>query len=65
MEAHLRRPEGICDLVSGVSVKGLTDKQIQKLKSKKRKQGVTTDEDKWQDIFKIVFPDVKDRPDPC
>ncbi|KAK1850792.1 hypothetical protein CCHR01_06539 [Colletotrichum chrysophilum] len=64
VEAHLSRPEGICDLVRGVSVEGLTAEQIQKLKSKKRKPGVTTDEEKWHEIFKIVFPDATNRPDP-
>ncbi|KAH9230985.1 hypothetical protein K456DRAFT_480616 [Colletotrichum gloeosporioides 23] len=64
VEVHLSRPEGICDLVLGVSVEGLTAEQIETLKSKKRKPGVTTDEEKWQDIFKIVFPDATNRPDP-
>ncbi|KAF4918075.1 hypothetical protein CGCVW01_v009213, partial [Colletotrichum viniferum] len=64
VEMHLRRPEGTCDLVD-FSVEGLTPEQLQKLKSRKRKHDVTTNEEKWQEIFKIVFPDSTDRPDPC
>lgn len=65
MKAHLSRLDEVCNVVRGVSVEGLTAEQIQKLKSKKRKPGVTTNEEKWQDIFAIVFPDARCSPDPC
>ncbi|KAF4937174.1 hypothetical protein CGCF245_v005898 [Colletotrichum fructicola] len=64
VKVHLSRPDEVCDVARGVSIEGLTTEQIQKLKSKKRKPGVTTNEEKWQDIFAIVFPDARCCPDP-
>ncbi|KAK2768007.1 hypothetical protein CKAH01_04575 [Colletotrichum kahawae] len=64
VKAHLGRPDEICDFVAGVSVDGLTSEQIKKLRSKKRKTGVTTIEEKWRHIFGILFPDATDVPDP-
>ncbi|KAF5489313.1 hypothetical protein CGCS363_v011892 [Colletotrichum siamense] len=64
VKAHLSHPGQGCDFIDGVSIEGLTSEQFQKLKSKKRKPGVTTNEEKWQEIFRIVFPDATRCPDP-
>ncbi|KAF0315173.1 hypothetical protein GQ607_017586 [Colletotrichum asianum] len=64
VKAHLGRPDEICDFAADVSVDGLSFEQMKKLRSKKRKPGVATNEEKWRDIFGIVFPDATDFPDP-
>ncbi|KAF5489182.1 hypothetical protein CGCS363_v011894 [Colletotrichum siamense] len=43
--------------------KGFNDEQEAKLRDKKRKRG-ESNEEKWKDIFSILFPDAKEIPSP-
>ncbi|KAI3544303.1 hypothetical protein CSPX01_05755 [Colletotrichum filicis] len=62
---HLKA-QTLCNVVQGEdSVEGFDAAQEKLLKSKKRRKGVETEEDKWREIFKILFPSHRDIPDPC
>ncbi|KAI3552813.1 hypothetical protein CABS03_13261 [Colletotrichum abscissum] len=64
VETHLRE-KSTCEVSQGGGlVEGYDAAQGELLKSKKRRKGVETEEDKWKEIFKILFPDRKDVPDP-
>ncbi|KAK0373435.1 hypothetical protein CLIM01_09201 [Colletotrichum limetticola] len=61
---HLKA-QTLCNVVQGEdSVEGFDAAQEKLLKSKKRRKGVETEEDKWREIFKILFPSHRDIPDP-
>ncbi|EXF75359.1 hypothetical protein CFIO01_02946 [Colletotrichum fioriniae PJ7] len=58
-------PQALCNVIQGEGhVEGFDAAQEKLLKSKKRRNGVETEEDKWKEIFKILFPSHKDVPDP-
>ncbi|KXH28016.1 hypothetical protein CSAL01_02777 [Colletotrichum salicis] len=61
---HLKE-ETLCKVIQGEGhVEGFDAAQEKLLESKKRKKGVETEEDKWREIFKILFPSHKDMPGP-
>ncbi|OHE91173.1 hypothetical protein CORC01_13515 [Colletotrichum orchidophilum] len=61
---HLKG-QTLCKVVQGEGlVEGFDAVQEKLLKSKKRRKGVETEEDKWREIFRILFPDHKYMPDP-
>ncbi|KAK1727827.1 uncharacterized protein BDZ83DRAFT_611184 [Colletotrichum acutatum] len=61
---HLKA-KALCDVIQGEGqVEGFDAAQEKLLKSKKRRKGVKTEEDKWREIFIILFPNHKDVPDP-
>ncbi|KAK1656293.1 hypothetical protein BDP81DRAFT_19313 [Colletotrichum phormii] len=61
---HLKA-QALCKVILGDGdVEGFDAAQEKLLKSKKRRKGVDTEEDKWREIFKILFPGHQDVPDP-
>ncbi|TIC95821.1 hypothetical protein CH35J_008853 [Colletotrichum higginsianum] len=55
-----------CERAKGVVVEGFDRNQKTRLQSKKRGGvGVKSDEEKWKDIFRILFPDSTEVPGPC
>ncbi|KAF6812347.1 hypothetical protein CSOJ01_05218 [Colletotrichum sojae] len=46
-----------CEATESPGIEGFDASQEKRLKSKKKVHGVTTEEDKWKEIFKILFPD--------
>ncbi|KAK1513539.1 uncharacterized protein CCOS01_14481 [Colletotrichum costaricense] len=61
---HLQA-QSLCKVVQDEGdVEGFDAAQEKLLRSKKRRKGVDTEEDKWEEIFKILFPDQKDVPGP-
>ncbi|TQN73318.1 hypothetical protein CSHISOI_02114 [Colletotrichum shisoi] len=52
-----------CERVKGVVIEGFDRDQKERLQSKKRGGvGVKSDEEKWKDIFRILFPDCDEIP---
>ncbi|KAF9879621.1 hypothetical protein CkaCkLH20_03164 [Colletotrichum karsti] len=58
-----RRSKDACELAEGVVIEGFDASQKEKLQSKKRTRS-KSEEEKWQDIFQILFPDCREVPDP-
>lgn len=44
---------------------GITPKQVEELKRKKRSSSSVTDVEKWNEVYKILFPHDKHVPSPC
>ena len=45
---------------------GLTDEQLKRLRGRNSSQGgASTEKDKWNQVYKIAFPDEKNIPSPC
>ncbi|KAH9231020.1 hypothetical protein K456DRAFT_484476 [Colletotrichum gloeosporioides 23] len=63
LEAHSRLIEG-CNLSQKICIEGFNSTQEEQLRSKKRQPNLRTEEDKWRDIFRILFPDCRNIPDP-
>ncbi|KAL2874607.1 hypothetical protein SGCOL_010168 [Colletotrichum sp. CLE4] len=59
------KAQALCKVIQGDGdVEGFDAAQEKLLKSKKRRKGVDTEQDKWKEIFKILFPSHQDIPDP-
>jgi hypothetical protein len=54
----------ICEILPGQPPEGITPKQVTELKSKAKLHPNQTEEDRWKEIFKLLFPG-KDVPSPC
>ena len=54
----------VCDVVSGNPLEGITPENEKRLKSKKKSHPNQTDEDRWRDIYRLLFPH-EDVPCPC
>jgi len=54
----------ICQVKSGHPPDGLTPEIGRKLRSKKKAHLNQSDEDRWRDIYRLLFPD-EDVPSPC
>ncbi|KAF4909610.1 hypothetical protein CGCF415_v005721 [Colletotrichum fructicola] len=63
LEAHSRLTEG-CNLSQKICIEGFNSTQEEQLRSKKRQPNLRTEEDKWRNIFRILFPDCSNIPDP-
>ncbi|KAF5489509.1 hypothetical protein CGCS363_v011902 [Colletotrichum siamense] len=63
LEPHSRLQE-VCNLAEAIHIEGFTSTQEDELKSKKRKRNLKTEEDKWANIFRILFPTCPKMPDP-
>jgi hypothetical protein len=50
--------------VSGDPPEGITPENEKRLKSKKKSHPNQTDEDRWRDIYRLLFPS-EDVPSPC
>lgn len=56
-----------CDLKAPPPLEGFDKSQEKKLKNRKRKAGVDTEEEKWREVYKILFPEADPAliPSPC
>ncbi|KAJ0387319.1 hypothetical protein COL922a_002561 [Colletotrichum nupharicola] len=66
-EAEVRehlKSQSLCEVLEGVSVEGFDEVQEKQLKSKKRGRVVKSEQDKWKEIYRILFPDSTEIPDP-
>ncbi|KAH0437507.1 hypothetical protein CcaCcLH18_03858 [Colletotrichum camelliae] len=63
LEPHSRLQE-VCNLAEAINIEGFSSAQEDELKSKKRKRDLKTEEDKWRNIFRILFPACTRIPDP-
>ncbi|KAJ0347969.1 hypothetical protein KNSL1_005990 [Colletotrichum chrysophilum] len=66
-EAEVRehlKSQSLCEVLEGVSVEGFDEVQEKQLKSKKRGRVVKSEQDKWREIYRILFPDNSEIPDP-
>ncbi|KAI8286072.1 hypothetical protein K4K60_000717 [Colletotrichum sp. SAR11_57] len=66
-EAEVRehlKSQSLCEVLEGVSVEGFDEVQEKQLKSKKRGRVVKSEQDKWREIYRILFPDSSEIPDP-
>lgn len=54
----------ICDVQSGNPPTGITPAVERQLRSRKKSHPNQTDEERWKDIYKILFPNVE-IPSPC
>lgn len=52
----------ICETKSGHSPEGVTPEQIIQLRSRKKTSRTQTDEDRWRDIYRLLFPSQKNPP---
>ena len=59
------RSELPCHLVPATSDEGCTEEQLRLLKTRPKLSGGTTEEDRWRDMYMIIFPDTKTVPSPC
>ncbi|KAF4822901.1 hypothetical protein CGCTS75_v010449 [Colletotrichum tropicale] len=60
---HLKS-QSLCEVLEGLSVEGFDEVQEKQLKSKKRGRVVKSEQDKWKEIYRILFPDSTEIPDP-
>ncbi|WQF82866.1 hypothetical protein CDEST_07880 [Colletotrichum destructivum] len=64
-DVHRHMESEDCERVKDVVVEGFDRDQKERLQSKKRGGvGVKSDEEKWKDIFRILFPDCDEIPGP-
>ncbi|KXH26898.1 hypothetical protein CSIM01_07046 [Colletotrichum simmondsii] len=62
--SHLKA-SSLCEVIEGEGLtEGFDAVQERLLRSKRRRAGVKTKVDKWREIFRILFPNHKDVPDP-
>lgn len=67
LNAHLQQDPPCETRKNQALVEGFTKDQEKRLRSRKKAQADTTDEDKWREIYMILFPydDVQSIPSPC
>ncbi|KAH6714386.1 hypothetical protein BKA61DRAFT_481996, partial [Leptodontidium sp. MPI-SDFR-AT-0119] len=53
---HLKEPKG-CELREIAQADGITNEAVEKLRSRKRVHKNQTEEDRWEEIYKLLFPD--------
>lgn len=63
MNEHLNEPEG-CKLLEVVQQDGITNEMVEKLRSKKKAHRDQSEEDRWKEIYQILFPG-EIVPSPC
>lgn len=54
----------ICETVPGKTPDGITVEQVMQLRSRKKSTREQSDEDRWRDIYRLLFPD-EQVPSPC
>jgi hypothetical protein len=64
LSAHLRQDQ-ICPLIHGEVLDGVDKEQEKKLRS--RKKSTLSEEEKWREMFRVIFPDHDEdlMPSPC
>jgi hypothetical protein len=60
---HLKAPKG-CELLEVVQQDGITNEIVEKLRSKKKSHRDQSEEDRWKEIYQILFPGEM-VPSPC
>ena len=67
LRAHLQQNPPCTSAENKTLVEGFTKDQEKRLRSRKKAQADTTDEDKWREIYTILFPDDDEQsiPSPC
>ncbi|KAI9149941.1 Resistance to glucose repression protein [Paramyrothecium foliicola] len=56
-DAHINVPSAdICNVQDGVTIEGITDEQECQLRSRKKTSRDQTDEDRWSNIYTLLFP---------
>jgi hypothetical protein len=60
---HLKEPKG-CELLEVVQQDGITNEIVEKLRSKKKAHRDQSEEDRWKEIYQILFPGEM-VPNPC
>jgi len=55
----------MCDCMPEAIADGIDKSQEQALRSKKRSASIKTEVDKWNQIYRIIFPDDREIPSPC
>jgi len=63
LESHSKRPVA-CDPTSAVFPEGITPGIYQRLKSRKKLTRDQSEEERWKDIYKVLFPTANDIPNP-
>jgi hypothetical protein len=64
-DAHLSVPiASICEAVADDTPEGITEEQEKQLKSRKKTTRVRSEEDKWCNIYALLFPH-EAIPSPC
>ena len=66
LDQHHQLPDP-CQRQPPPDSEGFDKAQEKRLKNRKRKPGVETEEEKWREVYKILFPadDVAAMPSPC
>jgi hypothetical protein len=60
---HLLQPEA-CELKDTINADGITAEIVEKLRSKKKAQRDQTEEERWKEIYRLLFPNEM-VPNPC
>jgi hypothetical protein len=65
LDSHLTVLDAdICGLQAGCSPEGITPEHERRLRSRKKTSPDQTDEDRWKDIYRLLFPN-EEIPSPC
>jgi hypothetical protein len=59
------RAEKRCELRPKQLMEGVTVDQEKELKKRKKNNAEQSEEEKWKDVYRILFPDAKTIPTPC
>jgi hypothetical protein len=63
VDQHLKQPKG-CELVEIDQADGVTSEIVERLRSRKKAYKGQTEEERWEEIYKLLFPD-EIAPSPC
>ena len=63
--SHYRAVERCQEVPEKRVIDGITDNQERLLRVRSAKEGVNTEEDRWGDVYFILFPNDKESPTPC
>jgi len=63
LNQHLKIPKG-CELKECDQADGVTSEVVEKLRCRKKAHKSQTEEDRWEEIYRLLFPD-EIVPSPC
>ena len=64
LSAH-QRSEVACEIRIDEPQEGINEEQLLRLRSRKKPQGKLSEEEKWNEAYKVIFPDDDLIPSPC
>jgi hypothetical protein len=65
LDVHVRVAlNDVCELQNGIPPEGITLDQERRLRSRKKASPNQSDEERWRDIYKLLFPN-EQIPSPC